>query len=268
MSSVRVFGSELRLLFRRRRTGVMLIALAAVPILIAVAVRLTQSNRGPAFIAEISSNGFFVASSAITVAVPFFLPLTVAVVAGDSIAGEASAGTLRYLLVAPAGRIRLLLVKFASTVVFVLSATLVMAVAGTLIGLTLFPTGPVTLLSGDTIPFAEALTRTLLVALYVALSLLGLAAISLFISTLTDSPVAAIAATAGVAVVSQVLDQLPQIEWIHPWLFTDPWLGFSGLLSNPVSYDAFGQNALLQLGYVAVFGALAWARFTSKDIAS
>src|ERR671910_726384 len=70
--------SEIAVLFRRRRTWALLLALAAIP-----------------------------------VSVPLFLPLTVGVVAGDTIAGEANLGTLRYLLVAPAGRVRLLLVKYA-----------------------------------------------------------------------------------------------------------------------------------------------------------
>ncbi|MBW8873046.1 MAG: ABC transporter permease, partial [Leifsonia sp.] len=104
--------------------------------------------------------------------------------------------------------------------------------------------------------------------LYIVVSLLGLCAIGLFLSTLTDVPVGAMAATAVLAVVSQVLDQLPQLEGLHPWLFSHYWLGFGDLLRDPISWDSFGDNALLQLGYIAVFGALAIGRFTTKDILS
>ena len=107
--------SEITVLFRRTRTIAMLAALAAIPILLAVAVRVATGSgrdRGPAFLGDITQNGLFVALTALTVAIPLFLPLTVGVVAGDTIAGEAGLGTLRYLLVAPAGRIRLLLVKY------------------------------------------------------------------------------------------------------------------------------------------------------------
>jgi ABC-2 type transport system permease protein len=107
-----VLGTELSVLFRRRRTWAMLAALAAVPILIAIAVRVTRAGSGggagPAFLDRIENNGLFVVFVALGVCVPLFLPLTVGVVAGDTIAGEASNGTLRYLLIAPAGRIRLL----------------------------------------------------------------------------------------------------------------------------------------------------------------
>ncbi|WP_082479707.1 ABC transporter permease [Agreia sp. Leaf283] len=265
------FASELAVLFRRRRTWAMLLALAAVPILIAVAVRISSSGssgRGPAFIDSITQNGLFVGIAGLTIAIPLFLPLTVGVVAGDSIAGEANTATLRYLLVSPVGRIRLLVVKYLAAVVFCLAAALTLSIAGILIGIALFPVGPVTLLSGDTVGIGDSLVRSLLIALYATVSLLGLSAVGLFISTLTDAPVGAMAATVVLSIVAQVLDSLSQTEWLHPWLFSHYWLGFADLLRQPIEWSSFGQNALLQLGYVVVFGALAYGRFSSKDILS
>jgi len=266
-----LLGSEISVLFRRRRTWAMLGALALVPILVAVAVRVTgRSGRGggPAFLDQVTHNGLFVATVGLVVSIPLFLPLTVAVVAGDTIAGEAGAGTLRYLLIAPAGRVRLLVVKYVAAALFCLAGTLAVAVAGTLIGVALFPVGPVTLLSGDTVGVADSLLRSLLICCFITVSLLGLTAIGLFVSTLTDVPVGAMAATAVLAVVSEVLDSLPQLDWLHPWLFTHYWFGFADLLRQPVSWDSFGQNALLQGAYLIVFGALAYGRFSSKDILS
>ncbi len=249
----------------------MLFALAAIPILIAVAVRISSdvpSGRGPAFLDRIAQNGLFVGITSMLLAVPLFLPLTVGVVAGDTIAGEAGQGTLRYLLLAPAGRIRLLLVKYAGTAMFVFVAPVVVALVGAGIGAALFPVGPVTLLSGDSIGPWEAVLRLLLIASYLAVSLLGLAAVGLFVSTLTDVPVGAMAATVVLSVVSQVLDALPQLEWLHPWLFTHYWLDFADLLRQPIAWDSFASNALLQAAYIAVFGALAYGRFSTKDVLS
>jgi ABC-2 type transport system permease protein len=263
--------SELRLLLGRRRTWALLLALAAIPVLIAVAVRISSAvpaGRGPAFLDRITQNGLFVAFTAMLVSVPLFLPLTVGVVAGDTIAGEANLGTLRYLLVAPTGRVRLLLVKYVAALAFCLAAPLTVGVAGAAIGAALFPVGPVTLLSGDLIEPPEAALRILLIAVYLAVSLAGLSAVGLFLSTLTVVPVGAMAATVVVSVVSQVLDQLPQLEWLHPWLFSHYWLGFGDLLRQPVLWDSFVDNAWLQAGYVAVFGALAYGRFVTKDILS
>jgi len=266
-----LLASELTVLYRRRRTWAMLAALAAVPVLIAVAVRVTSSSapgRGPQFLDQITHNGLFVGITALLVSIPLFLPLTVGVVAGDTIAGEASHGTLRYLLIAPAGRIRLLLIKYIGAGVFCITATLAVVVAGTLIGMALFPVGPVTLLSGDAIGVGESFVRLLAIAAFVTVSLLGLCAIGLFISTLTDVPVGAMAATIVLAVVSQVLDQIPQLDWLHPWLLSHYWLDFADLLRQPIAWASFGDNALLQLGYIAVFGALAYGRFVTKDVLS
>ncbi|WP_447925312.1 ABC transporter permease [Georgenia muralis] len=267
-----LLGSELAVLFRRRRTWAMLLALAAIPVLIAVAVRLSSSppgpGEGPPFIDRITQNGLFVSVTALVVTVPLFLPLTVGVVAGDTIAGEAGLGTLRYLLIAPAGRVRLLLVKFAGAAAFCVAATLTVVLTGAAIGAALFPVGPVTLLSGDTVGTGESVVRSLLVAGYVTVSLLGLAAVGLFVSTLTEVPVGAMATTVVLAIVSQVLDSLAQLEWLHPWLLSHHWLGFADLLRNPMAWGSFTDNALLQAGYVLTFGALAYGRFVTKDVLS
>lgn len=263
-----LLGTEIAVLFRRLRTIAMLAALALIPILIAVAVRVTEApeGRGPAFLGAITQNGLFVSLTALTVAIPLFLPLTVGVVAGDTIAGEAGLGTLRYLLIAPAGRVRLLLVKYAAAALFCLAGTLTVVVVGALIGAALFPVGPVTLLSGQSIGFGDYAARLLVMALYVTVSLLGLSAIGLFISTMTTVPVGAMAGTIVLSTVVQILDALPQLSFLDPWLFTHYWLGFADVLREPMAWGNFADNAVLQLGYIAVFGALAYGRFTTKDI--
>ena len=249
----------------------MLAALALIPILLGIAVRIvggSRPGRGPAFLDQITDNGLFVALAALTVAIPLFLPLTVSVAAGDAIAGEASHGTLRYLLIAPAGRVRLLLVKYLSAVAFCVAATLTVIVVGTLVGWILFPVGPVTLLSGAQVSVGEGLLRLLAVGAYVSVSLFGLSAIGLFLSTLTTVPIGAMAATAILAVAAQIVGAIPQLEALHPWLFTDRWLDFGDLLRSPIVWDSFAANALLQGAYILVFGAAAIARFRTKDVLS
>ncbi len=261
--------TELRHLFRRTRVVVLLAVMFLIPVLLAVAVAISggpSSGRGPSFLDRVSHNGVFAALAGLTVALPFFLPLTVAVVAGDTIAGEASLGTLRYLLARPAGRLRLLLIKAAATVTYCLAAALAVAVGGLIAGAILFPIRNLTTLSGTTISLADGIGRTLLAAVVVGASLLGLAAIGMFISTLTDVPVGAMAATAGLAVLSQILDAVPQVHAIHPWLFTHQWMAFGDLFRSPVDWHGVGRDLLLQVGYIAVFGTAAWARFTTRDV--
>lgn len=270
--SLSLMASELRVMFTRRRTWAMLAAIALIPILLAIAVALSSEQlapgEGPPFLDRVTQNGLFTGFTATLLALPLFLPLTIAVVAGDTIAGEASLGTLRYLLIAPVGRLRLLVVKYLGTVVFALAGTFTLMIFGGIIGAILFPVGPVTLLSGDQISLMESFGRMALVALYTTISMTGMLALGLFISTLTTVPVGAMAATVVLAGVSQILDNLPQLSWLHEWLFTHYWLDFADLLRQPIELGSMFSNALLQLGYIAVFGALAYSRFTTKDILS
>jgi ABC-2 type transport system permease protein len=267
--------SELLTTFRRWRTIALLGVLAVIPVLVGIAVKIETADGGsggggggggPAFISQITNNGLFLVFTSLAATLPFFLPMTVGVVAGDSVAGEANSGTLRYLLVAPAGRTRLLLVKYAGTMVFCLAATLVVAVFALATGAVLFPLGEVTLLSGTTVPLSEGLLRALAIAVAVAVSLTGLAALGLFVSTLTDSGIAAMAATVGLLLMVQIVDTIPQLHAVQPYLFPHYWLSFADLLRDPVYWDELVRNLGLQALYTAVFGSAAWARFTGRDI--
>jgi ABC-2 type transport system permease protein len=261
--------AELRHLFHRTRVRVLLIVLFLLPVLLAVAVKVSSGpshGGGPAFVNRVAENGVFAALAALTVAVTFFLPITVAVVAGDTISGEASLGTLRYLLTRPTGRVRLLAIKAASVVAYCLAAVGAIVAGGLISGAILFPLGPVISLSGTTLSLGNGVARTLLAGLVVALSMLGLAAIGMFASTLSDVPVGAMASTAGFVILSTILDNLPQVSWLHPWLFTHGWESFADLLRTPVIWHGIGRDLLLQAVYVAVFGAAAWARFTTRDV--
>jgi ABC-2 type transport system permease protein len=267
----RLLRSELGMIFKRRRNLVLLAVLALIPVLIGTAIKLSSSpgaGEGPQFIDRIAGNGLFLSLTAMVVVLPLFLPMTVSVVAGDSIAGEANLGTLRYLLVAPVRRGRLLAVKYTAVLAFCLVAVLVVAAAGVITGAALFPIGRVTLLSGTTIALSEAMLRTLLVALYVGVSMAGLAAIGLLASTLTEVPVGAMAATLTLSIISQVLDSIPQVSVIHPYLFTHRWLAFGDLLRDPVAGGELWLGIATQAAWAAVCASLAWARFSSSDVSS
>jgi ABC-2 type transport system permease protein len=267
-----LFRSELRLVFGRRRNRVLLAVLALVPILIGVAVRVNNGparrGQGPDFVAQLTGNGLFLVFTALTVALPVFLPLVVGIVSADTVAGEAGAGTLRYLLTIPVTRGRLLLAKASGAFAYAIAAVLSVALVGLVTGAVLFPVGRVTLLSGDTVSFANGLLRALAVALYVVLSLSGLVAIGLLISTLTEVPVAAMAATIGVAIVSAVLDAVPQLSSIHGALLTHHWLDFSALLRQPIDTGSLYAGIGVQAAYVLIAGSLAWARFAGADVTS
>ena len=125
---LRFFRSELRLVFGRRRNLWILAVAASFPVLIGVGLRLTQQPKpagapSVAFVNQLAGNGVFLSFIALTLLLTLVMPLAVAVVAGDSIAGEASHGTMRTLLAVPAGRVRILSVKYAAIVVFAVAVT-------------------------------------------------------------------------------------------------------------------------------------------------
>jgi ABC-2 type transport system permease protein len=268
---LRLLRSELSLTFRRWRNLVLLGVLAVIPVLLGVALRLSapaSGGSGPPFLDQVAGNGVFLSFLALTVTLTLVLPLAVAVVAGDAVAGEAGHGTLRYLLAVPAGRARLLGVKYVALLAFGLAATVVVAAAALAVGAAAFPVGPVTLLSGATVPLAAGLLRLLLVTLYVAAAMGALAAIGLAISTLTEHAIAAIAAILVLVIGSEVADSVPQFAVVHPYLPTHWWLSFDGLLREPVAGAAVGHGLLSFAAWAVIAGAVAWARFTTADITS
>jgi ABC-2 type transport system permease protein len=268
----RFFWSELRLIFGRPRTLAMLGVLVAIPVFLGIVLRLTINSAtnggGPAFLNQLAGNGVFLALVVLGLMLILILPLAVAVVAGDSIAGESDKGTLRGLLTVPAGRTRLLTVKYAAIVVFSCCACLLVTAVALIMGLILFPTGPVTLLSGTTVPLANGVARVVLVAVYVAVAMAALGAIGLAASTLTQHPVGAIAGILVVVVASEIADQVPQLTSIHPVLPSHFWLAWDGLFRSPADLSGVQHGLLSFVLYIVLFGSVAWARLTSADVTS
>ena len=265
---------ELRKMFRRPRTWATIAVLNSLPLVVAVLLQLTdlapRAGEGPPFLSAVLRNGALYPLAALAIVLPLFLPIAVAVVAGDSIAGEAQAGTLRYLLARPAGRTRLLVAKLVSILVFVLVTVVVVAVVGYLVGRLLFDVQPLggTSVSGTDLSSSEIAWRTVLAIGYVAVSMLGVAAFALFFSTLTDSPLAAMLGALGILVASSLLFTLDAASSFAPYLPTRYWLAFVDLFREPILWRDVVRGLALQGVYVVVLLGAAWANFTTKDISS
>src|SRR5438067_969423 len=112
------------------------------------------------------------------------------------------------------------------------------------------------------------LPRLLFVTLYIAAGLAALGAIGLAVSTFTEHPIAAIAAVLVIAVASEVADNVPQFHVVQPYLPTHWWLSFDSLLRSPIATSDLLHGLLSFGAYIALFRAVAWARFTSADVTS
>ena len=217
-----MIGVELVKLVRRPRNWVSIMLLCGLPAVVAVFVAVTHlappPGQGPALLSAVLSSGSLYPAAALAIVLPVFLPVAVAVVAGDSIAGEAGSGTLRYLLARPVGRTRLLVAKLVTLVVYTLAAVVLVAVTAYVTGILLFGTQPVavtpggpatgaavTTLSGTAMTPADIALRTLGAVSFIAVSMLGVGAIALFLSTVTDSALGAALGALAVLITSGVL---------------------------------------------------------------
>jgi ABC-2 type transport system permease protein len=279
-----VIAVELAKLFRRPRMYVIVGLLCLLPFIVAIFLATSRipppPGQGGAFLSAVLSNGALFPAAAMALVLPVFLPVAVAVLAGDSIAGEATAGTLRYLLIRPVGRTRLLVAKLIAMIAFVLFAIAMVVVTSYLTGVLMLGTGAantggvvllppdVTSLSGDVISPAEFGLRILGTVGYITLSMLGVAAIALFLSTFTDSALGAAMGALATLVTSQVLVTLDAAEGVKPYLPTRYWLAWIDFFREPIFWRDIERGAALQLVYVAVLLAAAWANFKTRDVTS
>jgi ABC-2 type transport system permease protein len=279
---------ELVKLVRRPRNWVAVALLCGLPVLVAVFVAVTHlappPGTGPALLSEVLSNGSLFPAAALAIVLPIFLPVAVAVVAGDSVAGEASSGMLRYLLARPVGRTRLLLAKLIALIAYVLFAVVAVAATSYLTGRILFgankpvavtPSGITTpsnvianSLSGTGLTPFDVLLRTAGAVAFIAVSMLGVGAIALFLSTITDSSLGAALGALAVLIASEVLVALNAAAAVGPYLPTRYWLAWLDFFREPILWRSIDRGFLIQGVYVLVFLGAAWANFASKDIKS
>jgi ABC-2 type transport system permease protein len=305
---------ELVKLLRRPRTWISVVLTCALPFMVAVFITVTHlvppPGQGSAFLSAVLQDGALYPAAALALVLPVFLPVAVAVVAGDSIAGEATGGTLRYLLVRPVGRTRLLVAKLVSVMVYVLLVVLAVTFTAYATGVFLLgpsraaavgqapggaagvpgvpgvsgggaaggglagqaPTagqaagGAVTSLSGAPLSLLQLTERIAGAIAFITVSMLGVAAIALFLSTITDSALGAALGALAALVASEVLVTLNAATVVQPYLPTRYWLAWIDFFRQPVFWRDIQRGFGIQAVYVVVFLAFAWANFSTKDI--
>ena len=267
---------ELRKLVRRPRTWITVFLLCLLPTIVAVFLAVSgigpRPGEGPTLLSAVLANGQLFPAAALGIVLPIFLPVAVAVAAGETIAGEASAGTLRYVLIRPVGRTRLLVAKLISVIAFTLLAVLAVAGTGYLTGLLVLgkadPTATTISVSGTALTLGQLLARTGLMIGYIAISMLGVAAVSLFLSTVTDSSLGAALGGLSVLIGSTVLVALDAAGSVRDWLPTRYWLAWIDLFRDPILWHDIQRGLLVQAIWIVVLLGMAWANFSSRDIRS
>ncbi|GAA4916128.1 ABC-2 type transport system permease protein [Stackebrandtia albiflava] len=271
------FGTEFRRQLTRRRTQVTLALLALLPVVLYLAFTIggdqvggDDDDSGNAF--ALADFGTFGAANftlfALLVSSSFLLVVVVALFCGDTVAGEAGWGSLRYLLAVPVPRGRLLAVKFAVGVAFSALAMLLLTGMSLLVGFLAYGWEPLRAPLGGEMAADEAVWRVLGVAGYLGVTLLVVAGLALVLSVSTDAPLAAVGGAVLLHIVSNILNAvtaLGDLRDVLPTRYAQAWLG---LLSQPAQYDEMVRGIVVSLLYAALFTVLAFVRFQRKDVTS
>ena len=268
---------------RRRRTQLTALVLLALPIVIALAFQLSSDTGAGGSGGQGSSRGSGSGSALVTLATTgatnfslftefasagFLLVVIVALFCGDTVASEASWGSLRYLLAIPVPRARLLRQKLIVALSLSFGANLLLPAWAYLVGGVFFGWAPGRSPLGGTFTNGAALQRLLIVVCYVSLQSLLVAALAFLLSVLTDAPLGAVGGATMLVVVSNILDSITSLDPYRRFLPTHFQYSWLDALGANVVWDDMIRGTGLVLVYSAVFFALAWWRFQQKDIVS
>jgi ABC-2 type transport system permease protein len=271
------FATELRRQASRRRTQLALAFMVALPLIILAAFELGRPRGGGgggdrgqfAALADIAtSGGLNFALFTLLVSASFLLVVVVALFCGDTVASEASWGSLRYLLAIPVPRGRLLGSKLLVSLLYSLVALVVLTGTALLVGTLRYGWHPLQTTVAGEIESGEALLRLLGILCYLAVTLLVVAGLAFLLSVSTDAPLGAVGGAVLLHILSSILDQITALGTLRvvlPTHYSDAWLG---LLSNPIQTDDMVRGAISALAYAALFFGCAWFVFLRKDIVS
>lgn len=285
---------ELYKIFKRPRTYIAFAVIAVIILLVQIALKyggkeyagLMMSGMNETFEVPTEQilNGYLVCYIVLNLLL-IHVPILVALVAGDVVAGEANMGTLRLLVSKPISRIELLLVKFIASGVYTILLLIWVAIFALALSIILFGTNDLFVAreyGSNIISKSDVLWRYGAAFLFAALGLITVAALAFTFSVFADNSVGPIVATVCVIIVFTILTQM-QIpfydETVKPWLFTTHMLGWKGFfyvkgnegVTIPGSIEDFSQiikSALFLLGYCLVFLSFAFWYFNKKNILS
>lgn len=268
----RVFTAptEIRRQVGRRRTPWTFALVALVPVITVLAFEFgtDDQDRATGFVGLATASAANFTAFVLLVSAPFLLVVVTALFCGDTVAADASTGSLRYLLAIPVPRTRLLTVKLLVGLLSAVAAVALLTAVALLCGVLAFGWQPMQTLAGDDISTWAALGRVAAIACYVCVTLLTTAAIAFCLSVSTDAPLGAVGGAVLVVVLSAILDQITVLGTVRSVLPTHYQDAFLGLLGTPVQTDDMVRGAVSAVTYTTVFLTLAWWRFHRKDITS
>lgn len=268
-------AAEWRRQASRRRTQLALGFMVLLPLIILFAFEFEGSgdddNGGGEFgslIEMATTGGLNFTLFALLVSSSFLLVVVVALFCGDTVASEASWGSLRYLLAVPVPRARLLAVKLVVALAYSLLALLLLAGTAVLAGTLRYGWEPLSSTVAARIPAGEGALRLLGILGYLAVVLLVVAGLAFLLSVTTDAALGAVGGAVLLWILSSILDQITALGVLRDFLPTHYSSAWLGLLSTPLQTDDMVKGCVSAICYATVFWSLAFWRFTRKDVVS
>lgn len=290
----RLLQIELYKIFKRPRTYIAFAVILVIILLVQIALKfggeeyvgLMMSGLNESFEVPTKEilNGYLVCYIVLNLLL-IHVPILVALIAGDIVAGEANMGTLRLLVSKPVSRIELLFVKFTASSIYTLLLLLWVAFFALLLSIFLFGTNDLFVareLESNIISSSDVLWRYGAAFIFAAIALIMVAAMAFMFSIFADNSVGPIVATVCVIIVFTILTQM-QIpfydETIKPYLFTTHMLGWKGFFyvkgndgvtvnGSIEDFSKIIKSGLILIGYTMVFLVIAAWRFSKKNILS
>jgi len=269
-------ATELRRQATRPRTKITMGLMVALPLILLAAFEFggdgddDGNGRGvfSSLVDVATAGGINFALFGLVVSASFLLVVVFALFFGDTVASEASWGSLRYLLAIPVPRPRLLGVKLVVALTYSAAALALLVGTALTAGTLRYGWHPMRSTIADELTQGAALGRLAAVAGYIGLSLLTVGALAFLLSVSTDAPLGAVGGAVLLQILSNILDQIDALGSIRTFLpthYADAWIG---LLSTPVQVDGIVRGTVSTLAYASAFFALAFWRFGRKDIVS
>ena len=256
---------------RRRRTQLTLGFLVLLPFILLLAFELGSDgsdNRSGTLVDLATTSGANFTTFTLFATTGFLLVVIVALFFGDTVASEASWSSLRYLLAAPVPRSRLLAQKAIVSSLLSLLAMFLLPAVALGVGVVFYGSGDALSPAGESTPFGDAVGRLALAVLYLAVHLSWVAMLALLLSVTTDAPLGAVGGTVLLSILSQILDSITALGDLRIYLPTHYAFAWADLLGGDIVWGEMTRGAFSAVCYAAVFGLLAWRRFTTKDITS
>ena len=217
-------------------------------------------------------NGYWI-SYLILNALTIHIPFLVALVAGDLLAGEATAGTYRVLITRPVSRMQVVISKFIAGFIYTSSLVLWLAFMSLVIGIIIFGTGELLVMSPDAIIIFEKgdiLWRFVLAYGFAALSMSVVCSLAILFSSLVENAIGPIVSTMTVIIIFIILSafDVQILRDIRPYLFTNYILQWREFFYKPLDIGKIIEAILILGGHILVFFAATSFIFKRKDILS